>query len=75
MSGSQPNGPNTYPGQTPSSGPIQQPYQAPRIDPDMVPNVVRIFFSLRIQNRILKYTNLSRFKFLNKVKKKLNNHL
>jgi hypothetical protein len=48
MSGSQLNGPNTYPGQTPSSGPVQQPYQAQRIDPDMVPNVVCIFFSLSI---------------------------
>ena len=42
MPGSQMNGPNTYPSQPPSSGPAQQPYQAQRIDPDMVPNVVRI---------------------------------
>jgi len=43
MPGSQLNGPGAYPGQPPSSGPVQQPYQPQRIDPDMVPNVVRIF--------------------------------
>jgi hypothetical protein len=44
MSGAQMNGPNGYPGQPPSTGPIQQPYQSQsqRLDPDMVPNVVRI---------------------------------
>jgi hypothetical protein len=42
MPGSQLNGPGAYPGQPSSSGPVQQPYQPQRIDPDMVPNVVRI---------------------------------
>lgn len=32
------NAPNSYPG--------QQPYQPTRIDPDMVPNVVRVYFCL-----------------------------
>lgn len=42
--GSQMNGPGTYPGQMPPAAPTQQqqPYQPQRIDPDMVPNVVRI---------------------------------
>jgi hypothetical protein len=44
MPGSQLNGPSSYPGQPPSSGPVQQPFAQSRIDPDMVPNVVCIFF-------------------------------
>ena len=45
MPNSQLNGPGTYPGQMPPAAPVQQqqqPYQPQRIDPDMVPNVVRI---------------------------------
>jgi hypothetical protein len=72
MPGSQLNGPGAYPGQPPSSGPVQQPYQPQRIDPDMVPNVVCIFTLSRNKTD---YRNFSRFKFLNKVKKKIRIHL
>ncbi len=72
MPGSQLNGPGAYPGQPPSSGPVQQPYQPQRIDPDMVPNVVRIRCrKLRLSN----YRDFFRFKFLNKVKTKIKSHL
>ncbi|CAF1439646.1 unnamed protein product [Rotaria sp. Silwood1] len=51
MPGSQLNGPNTYPGQPPSTGPIQQPYQSQRIDPDMVPNVVQVLEQSQEKNQ------------------------
>jgi hypothetical protein len=75
MPGSQLNGPSPYAGQQPSSGPVQQPYQSQRIDPDMVPNVVRISPLSQNKIRLSNSINFLRFKFLNKVKKKLKNHL
>ena len=48
MPGSQLNGPSPYSGQAPSSGPVQQPFPQSRIDPNMVPNVVRIYIYIYI---------------------------
>jgi hypothetical protein len=45
LPGNQLNAPSSYPGQPISSGPVQQPFPQSRIDPDMIPNVVRQFFS------------------------------
>ncbi|CAF0886553.1 unnamed protein product [Rotaria sordida] len=42
MPSSQLNGPNSYPGQPPSSGPAQQPMPQARIDQNMVPNVIQV---------------------------------
>lgn len=78
MPGSHMNGPSSYPGQGPPSGIGQQPYpsqppqqQQPqqRIDPDMVPNVVRIILAFK-QKRVLL---LVRFKFLSKAKTRFKN--
>jgi hypothetical protein len=49
MPNNQLNGPNSYSGQPPTSGPLspQQPFAQSRIDPDVIPNVVRIYFFLK----------------------------